>query len=278
MIARAGDVGKDRSGTAAFAGHWYQGKAEISRYELSQARYGQTHSGDAVLIFVTEDFLPKKQVKADGPRSRTGAWPILKMNFTKKFKTGIYPYSIMTSVFSPVDLANRPHTLKTSTTVQEWCGHTFLQLNLNDDRYRVRGYSYFQSEGDEDFTLDRAWLEDEFWTRIRLDPASLPTGKIQVIPGAEQHRLRHRPLKVEEATATLADAGNGLRRFDLEYAKEGRKLSITYQSEFPHRIEGWTETHSGRTTTARRTHTEMLPYWSRNGNADRALRKKLGLD
>ena len=43
--------------------YWYQGKAEISSYELEQVRYGQKHLGDAVLIFVTEDFSKTKQVK-----------------------------------------------------------------------------------------------------------------------------------------------------------------------------------------------------------------------
>ncbi len=46
-----------------FKGYWYQGKAELTRYQLEQARYGEIHSGDAVLIFVTENFLLDKQVK-----------------------------------------------------------------------------------------------------------------------------------------------------------------------------------------------------------------------
>jgi hypothetical protein len=54
----------------AFKKQWYAGVAEITRYELKQARYRDVHTGDAVLIFVTEDFLTDKQVKherGDGP-------------------------------------------------------------------------------------------------------------------------------------------------------------------------------------------------------------------
>ena len=48
-----------------FSVYWNQGKAELARYELQQVRYGEIHQGDAVLIFVTEDFLKDKQVKYD---------------------------------------------------------------------------------------------------------------------------------------------------------------------------------------------------------------------
>ena len=43
-----------------FGDYWYQGKAELNRFELSQVRYGEIRKGDAVLIFVTEDFLKDK--------------------------------------------------------------------------------------------------------------------------------------------------------------------------------------------------------------------------
>ena len=270
-------------GEPSFGDYWFSGKAELSRYELQQARYGQMRDGDAVLIFVTEDFLPDKQVKADSSnRALTGAWPVLKLNATKKFNTGLYPYSLMTSTFTPLELDKYPHTLKSTTSVQEWCGQTFLQLNLRDDLYRVRGYSYFETEGDRDFDIPRTWLEEEVWTRIRLNPETLPSGEISMIPGGMQSRLRHRELEAEPAEAEMAEAGNGLRRYTLRYPASGRTLAITFDAAFPHRIEGWEETYRDggreRTTTARRTHTERLPYWNLSGNDNAHYREKLGLD
>ena len=47
----------------AFADYWHQGVAELTRYRLRQARYGEVYDGEAVLIFVTEPFLPDAQVK-----------------------------------------------------------------------------------------------------------------------------------------------------------------------------------------------------------------------
>ena len=73
-----------------FRQYWYQGKAELTRYNLEQARYGEIHKGESVLIFVTEPFLTDKQVKQERPQSGP-AVSVLKLNLTKKFFTGIYP-------------------------------------------------------------------------------------------------------------------------------------------------------------------------------------------
>ena len=45
-----------------FKTHWFDGYAEISSYSLDQSRYGEVREGNAVLIYVTEDFLKKEQV------------------------------------------------------------------------------------------------------------------------------------------------------------------------------------------------------------------------
>ena len=72
-----------------FKTYWYTGEAEITSYQLEQARYGEIREGKAVLIFVTENFLPQIQVKAD--EENPSNISVLKLNATKKFNTGIYP-------------------------------------------------------------------------------------------------------------------------------------------------------------------------------------------
>lgn len=269
------------TGAADFASYWYSGKAEISRFELQQSRYGAVHPGSAVLIFVTEDFLPVKQVKADSSnRATSGALPILKLNFTKKFETGVYPYSIMTSVFTPIDFRKHPRTLKTTTSVQEWCGHTFLQLNWRDPQYVVQGFSYFESEGDREIKLNGTWLEDEIWTRLRLDPTTLPVGDFSLIRGAEDVRLRHRAIEAVSVNASLSKDEGGTYRYEFsEKRSGGRSMQITFGAQVPHRIEGWIEKEAGGrgVTRATRTHTLQLPYWSHNAPSDRKLRAQLGL-
>jgi len=271
-----------------FKDYWYAGKAELTRYKLEQARYGEIHQGDAVLIFVTEDFLTDQQVKYEGHGPDDHAASVMKLNFTRKFLTGIYPYSIMSSIFSPVD--HTEPTLKVTTSSQEWCGHTFAQLNLRNNRYEVRHYSYFQNEGDREFNLEQALLEDELWTRIRLNPSDLPTGDIELIPGTQFLRLGHREFAVEKASADLevvadpALSEKPLTRYRIEYQEFQRELEITFEQDFPYAIVAWEEkVQSGfgepRTLTTRavRTHVINTPYWTQHAVADTVLRQELGL-
>lgn len=267
-----------------FGDYWYQGEAELTSYDLQQARYGEVHDGSAVLIFVTEPFSKSKQVKVDDASAAgDDAATVLKLNLTKTFNTGIYPYSMMSSVFTPVDRQALPRTLKVTTSVQEWCGHVFMQLNRTQDGYRTQRFSYFESEGDGAGTLPDALLEDEVWTAIRLNPDDLPTGTVQMVPGTQYLRLGHVETRPYEAQATLKRASDSLRTYTLTYPALDRSLSIRFQADFPYEIEGWTETHPSGfgpdaralTTEATRRQRTMQPYWQQNGTEDEALRERL---
>ncbi len=273
--------------SSEFDKYWYAGQAELTRYELEQARYGEIHKGDAVLIFVTEDFDTDKQVKYEGGKKSKAVKPILKLNFTKKFYTGLYPYSMMTSIFTPIN--NQP-TVKVTTTSQEWCGHTFSQLNLKKNEYKGILHSYFQQEGDQSFALKKVLLEDEIWSKIRLNPNTLPTGDIEIIPGTQFLRLRHIDHTVAKAKASLTDFADAdlsnqpLQQYQISYTDLNRVLKITFEKSFPHAIVAWEEeVLSGfgnakkLTTRATRTHTIKSPYWNKHTVADAALRQALGL-
>ena len=273
-----------------FRDYWYNQGAEISRFSLEQVRYGEIHQGDAILVFVTEELNPAIQVKAD--HSRPENIPILKLNSVRKFFTGIYPYSILTSVFSPVDTQTYPLPLKISSSTQEWCGHAYTQLNLNDDRYRVRMHSYFEKEGDQDFKIKSYAPEDAIWNMIRIDPNNLPLGKFSLIPGTVHVRLAHRPLVPQEAVAALETVAEKslesipLARYEVMIPAEQRTLRIYFEKKFPYRIQKWEETFrsmaatglTDMTTRATRSHTIMDPYWQHHRNQDRGMLKKLGLN
>ncbi|NIX14440.1 MAG: hypothetical protein GWN11_00790 [Candidatus Dadabacteria bacterium] len=281
--------GSDNTSSAenmSFGDYWYKGKAEITSYNLQQARYGQINSGDAVLIFVTEDFSNSKQVKIDNPQSvPDDAVKVLKLNSTRKFLTGIYPYSIMTSVFSPVDFASKPNAMKLTFSSQEWCGQVYTQANHKNNKYVISSYSYFESEGDTKTVLDDTLLEDELFTKIRLSPQSLPTGNIKIIPSLLASRLKHFDLKVEDAIAETIIASPTKTSFKVSYKNLQRTISIDYVNKFPYEITGWSEEYKSGfgtdtkvlTTTATKNKSIMLDYWNKNSLDDQALRKKLGL-
>jgi hypothetical protein len=45
-----------------------------------------------------------------------------------------------------VDVQKYPLPLKISSSTQEWCGHVYTQMNLNENGYRVRMHSYFEKD------------------------------------------------------------------------------------------------------------------------------------
>lgn len=258
-----------------FKDYWYASKAEITSFKLEQARYGELREGEAVLIYVTENFLPNKQVKADNYSSKN--IPILKLNQTKKFNTGVYPYSIMQSTFYPV--SNNNHAIKVSSSIQEWCGHTYVQLN-NKNEFEVTLHSYFESEADKNLKLNKAILENELWTQLRINPKSLPTGNLQIIPSFEYIQLRHIPIQAYKAVATLKN-----NIYSINYPDLNRTLTIGFNSEFPHDILNWEEIfRSGfgssakiLSTKATKLKTIKSAYWSKNKNKNLTLRDTLQL-
>lgn len=266
-----------------FGDYWYAGVAEISSYNLEQVRYGEVHNGKAVLIFVTEPFSKSKQVKLDYPKQNPeDEQTVLKLNFTKKFNTGIYPYSMMLSSFTPVQLNEYPNTPKVTMSSQEWCGHVFSQMNLNKKGYDLASYSYFEKEGDVEKTIEIGLLEDEIWNKIRLNYSSLPVGEIKLIPGLFHTRLLHKNLKNKTAHAQLIEEADEIM-YSLEYKDDGRRLSISFEKEFPHRILEWEESTTSRggkvlTTKATLDKTILTDYWSKNKVADSYLRDSLNLN
>ena len=273
-----------------FGDYWYQGKAELNRFELKQARYGEIREGNAVLIFVTEDFHSEKQVKFEGG-DRSDVISVLKLNQTRKFTTGIYPYSTMTTVFTPLS-GKTNQALKINTTVQEWCGHVYMQSNHVNDKLRIEERSYFQNEADRNFELSNAIQEDELWTQIRLNPNHLPVGEFQIIPSQLFIRLQHIEMKPESATAGLTKSiaseysTDSIFVYSLQYKSIDRKLTLFSESRFPYALLGFEETYQDGfgekrkklTTKGKRTHHIMLDYWSKNSVMDSTYLKLLGLD
>jgi hypothetical protein len=161
-----------------------------------------------------------------------------------------------------------------------------LQVELSGDEYQVTGHTNLEPETGEAFALEAVWLEDEIWTRIRLAPSTLPTGMVRIVPGGEQSRLRHRPLAVETARASLEEESEGVVVYALRYPGLERKLAIRFEKDFPHAILGWDEWGrdpagygaENQTTHAKRGESIRLDYRNRTGKDDAAWRKKLGLD
>lgn len=270
--------------------YWKNNKAEISSFELKQVHYGEIREGKAVMVFVTEPFLPKAQVKFDGKETEEQFVEVLKLNLERNFKTGVYPYSLMTSIFTPFN-SNPEHPYKITTSSQDWCGQSFFQLNNRDDSFEINSFSYFQQFGDENKNIEKSFLEDELWNTIRLDLNSLPLGDINIIPSSQYLRFVHLEPKALSAKAELISVmddstGKEIYSYNIQYVDHERTLEILFEKELPHKILGWKETYyplifSGEkklmTTEASLIKTINLDYWKKNSNADSVYRIELGL-
>jgi hypothetical protein len=234
--------------------------------------------GEVVLVFVTEPFSLNKQVKLDNPNAAgDDNVTVMKLNNIRKFNTGIYDYSIVSSTFTPVDYNNHPNTLKLTMSMQEWCGHTFTQLNLKEDHYRFKQFSYFESDGDTEKDIPTALLEEELMTRIRLSEGQLPVGEIDLIFSTIYSRFAYKKLTVAKANISKTTTDNTLN-YSIEYLDYDRTVTINVEKEFPYRILSWTEDNGdGLVTEARLKKSLNEPYWSQKSLKDEAKREELEL-
>ncbi|WP_337041607.1 hypothetical protein [Emticicia sp. 17c] len=271
-----------------FKKYWNRGNAEISSYSLQQAQFGHLNNGEAIMVFATEDFRKDKHVQLESD-ARDKAIKVLKLNFIKRFVTGIHDFSMYTSVFTPVQTTVFSSTLKVSNTNQDWSGQTFLQLNFRQNGYQVLGKSYFEEEIEDDYHIDKAMLEDELWNRIRLVSCNeLPVGKVILVPGLASLRLRREKAMPSIADITLEPykgdstfKGDSLMDYRIKYAESQRSLRIIFEKHFPHKITGWEESYQAQnqvlTSRAVLKATIQNPYWEKNMPADTIYRKKLNL-
>lgn len=228
-----------------FKDYWFAGIAEICEYDLTQARYGELRKGSATLVFVTESYSKAEHLKIDGivdePDDKV---EVFKLNFTKNFVTGTYPYHMMTSVFTPIDRYKFPNSFRITNTCQEWCGQTFTRIDL-DEKINYQLYSYFPDEGEQEFTFEPVYTEDEIWNLIRIEPDALPTGEFEIIEGTMYQRLSRHTPSVQPVHGELRPADNGVREYQLTY--EDRELVILFEDVFPYTILEWSEIYKDGT-------------------------------
>ena len=267
--------------------HWQDGKAEVSVFQLTQNRYNALHPGNLVNVFVLEDFLTDKQVKNESNKTENST-PTLKNIRSSKFTTGIYDYSLHTSVYTPLN-QKKYSTLKVTNTMQEWCGTTFLQLNEKKSNYVIEQRSYFEKEGDKKVKLEKAIVEDAFMNQIRLDYEKLPIGEFELISKLSYTALKHEELKIYKASGEIIKyeetdfEGKNLLEYRYSIKEQSREVSLVFEGVSPFMVVGFTESYPSafdkkiRTTTAKLISCERLAYWGMNSPKDAEIRNKIGL-
>lgn len=280
----------------AFWAAWSHGEAEVATYRVTEPRYGQPRDGVAVLIHVLEEHDRRTWIKDD-----RGAVPdehkavVMKLNHTLQFQTGVYPYSVMTSVFAPVGGIGRERFAPTRIvfTAQEWCGQVFQRLLPDATGFAEELRSYFSAEGEVDRrteTAPYALYEDALFIQLREPDGAFAGGgdwEGEVVPSLWRRRKAHEPLTARPAAITRSEAvaedGTPVTRFVLRFraAPEGalpiapeRAVTFDVEKAAPRRILGWSTTEGERATLVGFA---RLPYWQLNKEGDEAVRARIGL-
>jgi len=264
--------------TPAFWQTWGDGKAELSGYRATVMRYGAPREAEIVLVYVTEPLDRATLIKDDEAGAR--GVPVLKLNFSEKFQTGIYPYSLMTSVFAPVDgyLPTRFAPVKVTLSVQEWCGHVFHGVWAGEHAYESQIISYFASEGEHTETIEAgvgALYEDALFIQLReLDGAFANGGDWSgpIVPRLWNARRAHTPLRPVAARITRTHRDGGIDRFTLTYASVERTFDV--EQTAAKRVVAWTANDGEHGEILR---TARLPYWGLNDPGNESYREQLGL-
>ncbi|MCB9667905.1 MAG: hypothetical protein H6734_00355 [Alphaproteobacteria bacterium] len=274
------------SAPSGFWDHWGDGRAELAGYRLEQGRYGKERPGEAVLVFVTEDFTDGARVKSDGGHG--DEYPVLKLNETRDFQTGIYDYNVMTSAFVRLDGKDRLGTpTKVSFSSQEWCGHVYDQLLTHGDRYDRTSHSYFDGEADRSSSLaipDRAVFLDAMPIVVRGLAGTLaePGASIEVAvhPRLVDLRFGHRDASWDPGTYSVAAETHEATVPAGTFAVRTHSLTVAagtwtwdVEEQAPHRLVRWTSP----TEKAELTGAIREPYWRQNGPGGLEKRDGLGL-
>ena len=279
-----------------FDAHWQDGKGELNGYRYSVTRYGVRRDGTAVLIYVTEPMSESRRVKVNDPaKNPKDTVEALKVNFVREFRTGIYDYHTLASLFTRTrDFSPAKITFSSA----EWCGHVFEEMIWNRHHIADRYQSYFEGESDlKRLTIkDGALTEEELLVRLRglrrdwIRPGERKT--VPFLPSAFHRRLTHRPLAWTEAKVERARGVETVRvpagRFEtgvVTVRTDQRVGRFWIESAYPHRIIRWEWTalssgsggHGEGLDRGELTGSRRLAYWKLNGPEGERYRRELGL-
>lgn len=223
-----------------FTDYWKNVKTDVTKYELKE---------DSILV--GEGSLSFKIDYVEGI-NKTDSIQVLHSDFISKVHKENYDYSAMTSVYLPLNLMLRPHSIKVINSVQEPEGNSFLALAQIPKYYEINAKNTFKEKMKQDFVLERKNLEDELWAKIRMNPNDLPVGDIEIIPSFSYWQSVRKSPNIYEAKAVIKEyagtefMGKKLKIYSLDYPDLKRNLSIVFEGEFPFEIMGWRRMSDGK--------------------------------
>lgn len=239
---------------ASWADHkvWYDGNAEVNKYDASMVIYGQPRSFEYVYVFVKEDFTPKYRVKTSTYGS-SDLYAVMKCNQFARVPTENYPYHFLTSVFTRWENPAQVHKITTAT--QEWCGNTFKEFLETPAGFDFLYHSYWDGQGDGKEEVERAWFEDQLAYTLRaLRFKEGLSFQRQLYPTEKNSKARS--PRAQQATFTVSEEDGAWK---VEVATAQGRSYYWFEKEYPNkllRLKSW----YGLQLDLNKS--ERYPYWS----------------
>lgn len=253
---------------------WDEGLAEIDLYEGKLNKYGILRDASVELITVREYFHPERFVKTAGPTvGGANSLPVMKQNFTRRIRTGIYEYVQAGSTFVH---RNSGDLLKVSAISTEWCGNSSALLTCDGNSRSLRISNYM---GDGGFNIQSVEAADDllFYDQLIL---YLRQHADALQPGASLRiadtLISNNPA-YQEQTAVI----RSVERTSVPEGTNPNHIVVTI--EFTDRTETFRLENNPLRTLARWENnlgewlglrkTFFLDYWNRNQPGDERLLK-----
>ncbi len=277
----------------SFLSYWKSGLAELSVYEGETERYGELRQARTIMIFVYEEINENTRIKVESPDTPAKLTvPVLKLNHIQRFSTGIYDYSIMTSVFSALAGPQAQRAFipkKISQTIQDWCGHVYQHILPRESAIEHTLHSYFEKEGDAINVIPikdgtDIYYEDNFPILLReLDGPILNQGQsinFTLLPSIWHARKNHMPVTLVKASltkgveVTTQSPYGKILCVTWTLSKPASTTKYFIETRHPHKLIRWENSQGewGALTKSRRD-----TYWQHNDTSSNYRRRELGL-
>lgn len=256
---------------------WDDGRAELSQYEGTTKRYGETRPTRARIVIVKEDMLRDTWVKSEEGPIAGKTLEVLKVVFVAEFPTGSYFYRQVATTF----LERRGlDMVKESMSHFDGCGITYVRVGPKAGRTVHEAHSYWEGEADREVPLEWPagsaphvyWDALPLWLRGQIGGGA--SSKVLLLPSQVGGRSPIEATRPVEASIRWSDAGTvevPAGRFAARLAEvetPGGTDRFWFDAAFPHVLLKL-ETAAGRSLALRKT--QRLDYWKHHALGDEKL-------
>lgn len=206
--------------------YWDDGLAEMCYYDATDRIYGSPRQYTRTMLMNREWIDPATMVKAVGGEM-AGMTPVFKITIAEEIPTENYNYRYLVSQYlRRSDLRFE----KLATSSQEWCGTTFKQLRRGAESLTLKGFSYFEGEGDREWKLPAdqdVYPSEALYALARQVASTQSPCTVQVLAP-----LRSTHLQAPELTSMTLSPAAATRRVKVPAgAFEARVMTLKHNDQ-----------------------------------------------